>query len=431
MGITDPKSYYYPGVNRQTMPIRCVKIFFLILIIALGMDACSPKNPTPGRKWYRGNLHTHSFWSDGNDYPEVITAWYKQHGYNFLAISDHNVLQEGPKWVTVDSSDYDHYMRYVRLFGDRWVEVEPLADSLSDGDAELWRVRLKTMTEYRSLFEEPGKFLLIKSEEISDRFENKPIHVNATNVQKLISPQRGTSVVEVLQHNVDAILDQAAATNKPILPHINHPNFGFAIMAEELAEVHGDNFFEVYNGHPLVHNSGDSAHLSTDAMWDYLLTQRLVENGALFYGLAVDDAHHYSKFDVVRANPGRGWVMVHATGLTPAGIISALESGDFYASSGVVLDSIWHTSQKYGLAIQPRPGVQYTTQFIVTLADHPEQRGIVRATSSGLAVEYAIQGDELYVRAKVVSSRLKENPGTPGELEQAWVQPVRIIPGSR
>jgi len=414
-------------VDNQIMHNARVPQFFLVFIMMiLGMDTCSPNSSQPARKWYRGNLHTHSFWSDGNDYPEVITAWYKQHGYHFLAISDHNTLQEGQKWVTVDSTDYDHYLRYVRLFGDQWVEVIPLADSLSDGDADLWRVRLKTMSEYRSLFEESGKFLLIKSEEISDRFEKKPLHVNATNIQTLLLPQRGADVVEVLQNNVDAILDQRTTTGKPILPHINHPNFGYAISPDELAAVNGDNFFEVYNGHPLVHNAGDSTHASTDATWDYVLTKRVLEDGALFYGLAVDDAHHYSKFNVTRANPGRGWVMVHATELTPAAIISALESGDFYASTGVVLDSIWHTGKKYGLAIQPRPGVQYTTQFIVTLADYPEEPGIVRATSTGLAVEYNIRGDELYVRAKVESSRLKENPGTPGELEQAWVQPVKV-----
>ena len=44
-------------------------------------------------QWYKGNTHTHSLWSDGNDFPEMITDWYKQHGYDFLAISDHNVLQ--------------------------------------------------------------------------------------------------------------------------------------------------------------------------------------------------------------------------------------------------------------------------------------------------------------------------------------------------
>src|SRR5215207_6695128 len=50
-------------------------------------------------RWFKGNLHTHSFWSDGDDYPEMIADWYKRNGYNFLGISDHNVLQQGDRWM--------------------------------------------------------------------------------------------------------------------------------------------------------------------------------------------------------------------------------------------------------------------------------------------------------------------------------------------
>ena len=33
-------------------------------------------------------------------------------------------------------------------------------------------------------------------------------------------------------------------------------------------QVHHEKFFEVYNGHPGVHNAGDAAHLSTEEIWD-------------------------------------------------------------------------------------------------------------------------------------------------------------------
>ena len=48
-------------------------------------------------RWWKGNTHRHSLWSDGNDFPEMIADWYKSEGYHFLAISDHNILQEGVK----------------------------------------------------------------------------------------------------------------------------------------------------------------------------------------------------------------------------------------------------------------------------------------------------------------------------------------------
>src|SRR5436305_1149885 len=52
-----------------------------------------------GPHWYKGNLHTHSLWSDGDDFPEMIADWYKRKGYHFLGLSDHNVLAEGERWI--------------------------------------------------------------------------------------------------------------------------------------------------------------------------------------------------------------------------------------------------------------------------------------------------------------------------------------------
>lgn len=40
--------------------------------------------------YFKGNLHTHSTVSDGEATPEQLKALYKSHGYDFLAITDHN-----------------------------------------------------------------------------------------------------------------------------------------------------------------------------------------------------------------------------------------------------------------------------------------------------------------------------------------------------
>jgi len=48
----------------------------------------------------------------------------------------------------------------------------------------------------------------------------------------------------------------------------------------------------------------------------------------------------------------------------------------------------------------------------------------VLAEVEGPTPSYTFTGDELYVRARVVSSRLKENPYHEGEYETAWTQPV-------
>ncbi len=52
-------------------------------------------------KWYKGNLHTHSYWSDGDEFPEMIMQWYKDRDYQFVALSDHNIIAEGIKAIKV------------------------------------------------------------------------------------------------------------------------------------------------------------------------------------------------------------------------------------------------------------------------------------------------------------------------------------------
>ena len=125
-------------------------------------------------RWYKGNLHTHSLWSDGNDFPEMIVDWYVQQDYDFLSLSDHNILSRGEKWIGEDLGPkrgaIDGLKRYRARFGDDWVETRK-----KDGKTE---IRLKTLAEFGPMFDKPGEFLLIQAEEITDHYGSLPIHVN-------------------------------------------------------------------------------------------------------------------------------------------------------------------------------------------------------------------------------------------------------------
>jgi len=369
----------------------------------------SPPPEQADLQWWKGNLHAHSLWSDGDDYPEMVIDWYKEHGYHFIQLTEHNTLTEGEKWIEVARrGGQAAYEAYAARFGPDWV-VERI-DSMG------LHVRLKTLVEYRALFEAPERFLVMQGEEITDAFDSKPVHLNATNVLEPVSPQHGSSVREVIQNNVDAVLEQRARTGHPMIVHLNHPNYGWAVTAEDLIAVGDGRFFEVYNGHPAVRNEGDEARPGTERLWDLVLTERLRLGMSLIFGIAVDDAHNYHELGADRANAGRGWIMVRAARLAPDALILAMESGDFYGSTGVVLEDIVVESDRLSLRIRPEAGVTHTTQFIGTYRGHPDSEiGTVLAEVAGSEAEYQFRGDELYVRAKVISSRLNE---------VAWTQPV-------
>ena len=412
-----------------------LKTAVLYTFLVISLSGCS-ESPQPGSEstWWKGNLHTHTLWSDGDHYPEVIIDWYKKRDYDFLALSDHNTLAEGERWIdtTRNGSGSKAFGEYIERFGDDWVETSH--DSL-------FMVRLKTLEEFRSLFEEEGEFILIQSEEISDRFESKPIHLNATNIQERIDPQGGASLREVLQNNVDAVLEQRERLEIPMFPHINHPNFGWAITAEDLIALMGEQFFEVYNGHPAVNNYGDKARPGLEKMWDIITTRRILKGLPILFGIAVDDSHNYHEIATNRSNSGRAWVMVRAESLSPESIVHAMEAGDFYGTTGVQLHDVKMDSEGLTIRIQEEEGISYETHFIGTLVSHdttstpmtlrgayitrsysPEVGEVLKVVE-GLTPSYEFKGDELFVRAKVVSSKSKENPYREGETEMAWTQP--------
>lgn len=394
--------------------------------------------------WYRGNLHTHTLWSDGNDFPEMVVRWYRENGYQFLALSDHNVLSEGIRWIDVNEPEkrgaIGGFQRYQDTFGQDWVETRT-----SQGKQE---VRLKSLQEFRPRFEEEEKFLLVQAEEITDSFESLPIHVNASNLVEMIRPQGGKSLRETIRNNFLAIENQKQQTNRPILGHLNHPNFDYAVSAEDLADVLPEKFFEVYNGHPDVHHLGDAQHLPVETMWDIANTIRIDQMRVMpLFGLATDDSHNY--FGNRGASTGRGWVVVRASRLTPESLIASLEAGDFYASSGVALQAITIDEQKRILRVaidtSSHPAARYTTRFLGTRKDFDRSReempgdpkskrspryrysadiGQVLASVEGSVAEYEFQGDELYVRAVITSDQPAENPSFDGQKQQAWTQPV-------
>jgi predicted metal-dependent phosphoesterase TrpH len=403
-------------------------------------------DPLPGvagpAKYWKGNLHTHTLWSDGDDFPEMVVDWYKQHGYQFLALTDHNIIADGEKWIDAESTAARQraVRKYAARFGERWPEYRTVKDKK--------QVRLKPLAEFRSLFEEPSKFLLVPAEEITHSYAKRPIHMNGINLRDTVKPLDGKDAIETITVNLRQVADQRKKTGRAMIAFLNHPNFGWGVRAEEMLSAPELRYFEVFNGHPGVRNYGDAAHAATERVWDITLALRLGKHElGIVYGLATDDAHGYHEYGVGKVNPGRGWVMVKAPHLTAEAMVKGLEAGDFYASTGVVLDEIVRDGDTLRLSIRTEPGVTYKTEFVATMkdanldatpkvlkekdgkevpvtSDYSPEIGKVFATSTDAKPSYKLTGKEMYVRAKVTSNKPHPNPYAKGDVEVAWTQPV-------
>lgn len=156
--------------------------------------AAEEKTAGGSPRWFRGSTHMHSFWSDGDQFPEMVARWYKDQGYHFVALSDHNVLMAGERWVKIHDQKKPIpmlvFLAYLRQFKQPWVETR--------GRDKQMEVRLKTFDEVRAKLESPGRFLMIQAEEITGKCGEQQVHLNALNVAEPIAPQEGPTVVETL-----------------------------------------------------------------------------------------------------------------------------------------------------------------------------------------------------------------------------------------
>ena len=323
--------------------IRCI-VLFLILPQLLFTQA-----PATSEKWYKGNTHTHTLNTDGRDVPYEVAKWYRERGYNFVVMTDHEYI----------------------------TPVAPLNDLLG-----------------RS-----GQFLVISGQEVTDRSESKPVHTNGLGLTKVVMPSGLGTKVEALQKNIDNI--RAAGG----VPQLNHPNFGWALSVNEIRQLKGLRLMEIYNGHPLVNNLGGGGMPSAEAIWDELLT-----SGMLIYGIGDDDVHQLqSKGEAIEALPGQAWIYVRAGELTPAAILTAIDNGRFYASTGVELTDYKADRSEISIKVKALTNSKYTIRFIggggKVLQEIFEPNAV-----------YKVKGDEGYVRVKVLESNGKV----------AWTQPVML-----
>ena len=409
---------------------------------------------TESTRWYKGNLHMHSFWSDGKGFPEIIACWFKDQGYHFIAFTEHDRLQEGHCWISTDpradpgsTIARDGLLQeYVQALDDGWVQRR--------AGKEAEEIRLRPLAEYRQRFEQPERFLIMTGEEISARWGEGPfgqVHwINACNLETAIAPPpTQPSSTKAIRATVEAGEATARHSKRPVLISLNHPNFEWNATAEDIAAVKDLRFMEIHTALNTCNNLGDDLHCGVERIWDVALTLRLGElHGPPIYGLVTDDCHAYRPGHPVLGDwalPGRAWVMVRAAALDASSIISGMDGGDFYGSSGVTLVDVGRDSNGMGLEIEPERGRRYRTRFIGTRRGYDPRRdpvvdddggeirttarysddiGRVLAERNDLVPTYAFRGDELYVRAVVTSDVDHPNPSYPGQKTQAWTQPV-------
>ncbi|HPK37760.1 MAG TPA: hypothetical protein PLH01_05720 [Kiritimatiellia bacterium] len=415
-------------------------------------------------RWFRGNLHMHTYWSDGRAFPEQAIALYKQLGYDFISVSDHNVFAEdrnvwrsvedkGKGWPPVVTRTL--YDAYVKEFGS---EVETRQEN-----GKTW-VRLKTHDEMVRRFGEPGRFLLMPAVEITQHLSDRGIqvHMNYVNLPDVIPSVKGgplnrrvdaerTEVRNVIRTSTEQVAQLAAKEKRPYMLMLNHPQWIYwDIMPQHLIDNPAVRFFEVCNGGSAFAPHPDAPGLTNDSFWDAVNAFRARDGAPLLYGVGSDDTHYYLN-RTPEQRLADAWVMVRSAALTPEALFGAMHAGDFYTSTGVTLEDVDFrpANRTLRVRVRPEPGVTYRIRFITTrkgfdpsvrTVEAPAVKGrgartlpiysadIGQTVSQveGTTASYRMAPDDLYVRAKIESSvpsgyKRHFHP----DVQVAWTQPYR------
>ena len=308
-----------------------------------------------GKRWYKGMLHCHSYWSDGRAFPEQAVSAYRELGYDFVSLSDHNRLEmDKDEWRPVCEKEGKWPPAVIPLYYDNvklrfpWIRTRPG----KEGGEE---VRITPYSELLAHFNEPGRFLLIPGTEITrgtaDNWSTgRQVHINYHNLDSMIPSARSAWLIQNVFTNdtastlirstvgeVEALAKASGATSHLVC--VNHPHWPYYdIVPQDLVDNGNVRYFEVCNNGAEMDAPPELWRYEgydTDRLWDVVNAFRARAGKPLLYGLASDDAHWYSFSgatvpETCRSSyPGDGWIRVRADALTPSALFAAMDRGDF------------------------------------------------------------------------------------------------------
>ncbi len=292
----------------------------------------------------KGNVHTHSFLSDGTATFDDMVGWYRTHGYQFVAMTEHNV------------------------------RIDP---------AEL------------NVYAAPG-FVVLPGEEVTNSATHAPLHVNSLCARTTVGGGTDYGAADL---GLTLMFRQIRAAGG--VPLVNHPNFHYALRAGDIASgASGPYLLEIASGHPDVHPEGNAVHPSAETIWDDVLAR-----GAEAYPAAVDDAHGLepARSDAL---PGKGWVETFGAETSVEAICAALAEGRLYASTGPEIARLVVKGDAIAVAVTDAGAkVEMVGEWgevlrTASAGGAPEAAGLAGTRE----VSYRLTGEETLVRVRVTGA---------------------------
>lgn len=252
----------------------------------------------PKKTQYRANLHCHSVLSDGKLTAQELKTAYKNEGYSILSITDHERPCNHSDLTDQDFLLLTGYEAYIRPDPDCRYDVFEKEVHLN--------LFAKEPDNEAYICYNPKYCKYVKDEAEKQAFK------------KVGSMRTREYTTEYINEFI-----RTAAENGYLVSY-NHPVWSFE--SEEMILSYENIFSLEINNY--------SSWLGNSLEYSGALYDKLLRMGKNWFCHAGDDNHNTSPFGSANCDSFGAFTMIMAENLTYPAVISAMESGEMYASTG-------------------------------------------------------------------------------------------------
>lgn len=315
--------------------------------------------------FYKANLHCHTTVSDGRLTPAEVKRVYMERGYSIVAYTDHNALVPHPELCSEDFLALNGFE--IDVLEDTWVGC--------GNHIKICHVCLIALDEDNVI--QPcyhrTKYIAKPQTRSLVRFDaDKP------DFERVYSPE---CVNEVIKEGRES----------GFFVTYNHPAWSLEDYRDYSRYV-GMHAMEICNFGSLVTGMGEHNARVYDEM---------LRDGKRIYCIGADDNHNAVPLSDAKSDSFGAFTVIKAEGLDYASVAKALLNGDFYASEGPKINSLWVEDGVFHIECESAAAIKFNT--------YGRRRDIVYAPDGEqlTSAEFALKDEDIYVRATVIDRQGK------------------------
>lgn len=271
------------------------------------------------KKFFKGNMHCHSNLSDGKMSPEELKDAYKSQGYSFLAITDHehfnnNSYLDDEEFITITSAEYA-----IKEFPDQ---------------STLKNLKMKVCHLNLYAKEQDNDFSICYNS-VLDHFskgERREKIKKSGEYERVYGADGINELIRIANENGYFVC-------------YNHPRWSLENYRE----------YGQYEGLWGVEILNAACHMDGHYEYDINVLDDFLRDGKKIFASCGDDNHE-------KSHMFGAFVMVNAEKLDYKSIISALLNGEFYSSSGPVIDEMYIEDNKVFVKCSDAKRISYSTE---------------------------------------------------------------------